>query len=804
MRAECIDAVEQAIGRSINQTERQGIERRTADHMRREARRDPAAWSQMSRDQRLHAAAANAGQEIIREATKKRVRVALQIAATARVTKALADAKAGGKSQAGALFGSIERFDLDRKGIERQYFGDLVDTMESVHGKLLGLIEDARTAQAIVREIFGESSGSQVAAKAAKAWMDTAEAMRKRFNAAGGDVGKLDYGYIPQPHDMTRVAKAGRDAWVRDMMPLIDRSRYVDVDGRLLNDAEVEKFLGEAWTTIATDGANKITPGKATGSSMLAKRGSEQRQIHFKDADSYLSYMDAYGKSGVLASMQGHVGNMARDIAAVENFGPNPEATFRVARDTIKQQGLTTRVMGGVVPIENAWGTAMGKFNHPGNASIAQVMQGARNLQVASKLGAAVLSSVTDVATIATTSGFHRLPTLKLVANTLKAFGSESADFANRAGLMADSMISDMNRWAEGNIGPGWTSKASSATMRLSLMNAWTDSMRRGFGLTLMGAMGKMSRTSWMSLDDVTRARMARAGIDDATWAIFEQATPENWRGSAMLTKQSIEAIPGLTNAQRNRAVTRLLAFLIDESEYAVVNPDLATRTIQQGGMQKGTVGGELWRSVMLFKSFPVAMLTRHWQRMLTDETMGSGSRMMYASTLLSGLLVMGYVAGVAKDISKGKDPKDVTDPRTWGAAFMQGGGLGILGDFFLQDTTRYGNSMVATLSGPLASTAEDAFKLTIGNVHQAARGDDTKTAAEAIRFLQSNTPMANLWYARAAIDRLLVHNLQEMANPGYLRRMEQRAKKDTGQSFWWQPGQAVPQRAPDISKIVP
>lgn len=220
--------------------------------------------------------------------------------------------------------------------------------------------------------------------------------------------------------------------------------------------------------------------------------------------------------------------------------------------------------------------------------------------------------------------------------------------------------------------------------------------------------------------------------------------------------------------------------------------------------MQKGTVGGELWRSVMLFKSFPVAMLTRHWQRMLTDETMGSGSRMMYASTLLSGLLVMGYVAGVAKDISKGKDPKDVTDPRTWGAAFMQGGGLGILGDFFLQDTTRYGNSMVATLSGPLASTAEDAFKLTIGNVHQAARGDDTKTAAEAIRFLQSNTPMANLWYARAAIDRLLVHNLQEMANPGYLRRMEQRAKKDTGQSFWWQPGQAVPQRAPDISKMVP
>lgn len=800
MKAECIDAVQQAIGRSLTNPERAGIEQRIAGHMRNLARKDPAGWKAKSRDQRLTDAAAEAAAEITGEAAKRKQRVALQILATARLERALADAKATGKRQANALYDRIERIDLDRKGIEHQYFGDLVDTLNGIHSRLLGLVEDPRTARAVALEIFGRDSGSTVAKKAAAAWLDTVEQMRQRFNRAGGDVGRLDYGYIPQPHDAASVLKAGRDKWVAETLPLLDRARYIDDDGNLLDDAAMRRFLGEAWTTIATEGANKITPGQGRpGSSMLAKRGSEHRQIHFVGPDEYLAYMDVYGKRGVLASMQSHIGGMARNIAAVENFGPNPQAAFKVAHDTIKAQGLSDRAYG-TVKVESAFSTAMGMYDHPGSATMANVFQGARNLQVASKLGSAVLSSITDIGTLAITARYHRIPTLTLMRDVIRSFGSEGADFANRAGLIADSIISDMNRWAEGNIGPGWTSKLSQATMRLSLMNAWTDSLRRGYGLSMMGAMAKITRQSWSSLDDVTRARMKRADIDEATWAVFQQATPDDWRGTPMLTKQSIERM-NIDQRTKDRAVTRLLAFLTDESEYAVVNPDLMTRTIQQGGMSKGTAGGELWRSAMLFKSFPIAMISRHWARAFGGE-LGTGGRMGYAAALLVGMLPLGYAAMAAKDLSKGKDPRPTDDPRTWGAAFLQAGGAGILGDFFFQDTTRFGNSMLATLAGPLASTAEDAFQLTIGNAHQAARGSDPKAAAEALRFLKSNTPGASLWYSRAIMDRLFLHNLQEQASPGYLRRMERRAKQD-GSSYWWRPGEATPRRAPNMAAIV-
>lgn len=1020
MRAECIDAVQQAIGRTINQAERKGIEKRVADAMRQEAQADPKGWRAKSKDQRLADAAQRAAGDLVHEAQKKRQRVALQILAAKRIETRMADAKTRGKPQAGALYDLLEQVDRDRKGIERSAFGDLIDTLDAIGTRMLGLIEDPRTARAVVLEIFGQDSGSAAAKKAAQAWLQTVEGLRKRFNAAGGDVGQLDYGYIPQPHEQGRVLKAGADTWAAEVLPLLDRSRYVNPDGTPMTDAEVSEFLKAAWETIATDGANKMTPGQPVGSSMLAKAGSQHRQIHFRDGDAWLAYMSRYGQKGVLASMQGHIGRLARDISLVENMGPNPTASFRVARDTIKKAGLSTRVQGGMFDVESAFGTVMGTYNHPASATMAQVWQGARNLQVASKLGGAVLSSVTDLGTLAVTAGFHRLPMLSVAQNLVRSFGDDAQRFANRAGLMADSIISDMNRWAEGNIGPGFTAKLSNATMKLSLMNAWTDSTRRAFGLSMMGAMGRLSRGDWSSLDDVMRARLERAGIDSTTWEIFRAAQPEDWRGEQMLTKQSIEALDDATVAKiigadiggirsqadaeianvlqrigneqdwiqkridslnsdrkkarddlnkfaksknakaseerqriqrrmelaearierlkaeadigayllanrqqqtvrrfldevesgknastvadksdrsvqsfsrqrgtigerlgqrvakadekiralesaaeaadenasdavmrkaqgqnerfaqraqdladfmrrsqdrqdkmrkviaavdrqanmeiaaaparaKERAITRLLGYIQDESEFAVVNPDLFTRTIQQGSTTKGTASGELWRSMMLFKSFPIAMISRHWARMLNDETMRAGQRMAYGVTMMVSSLVLGYLAMSMKDIAKGKDPRDPGDPRTLGAAFLQGGGAGILGDFLFGDVNRFGNSLTATLAGPLAGTAEDLAKLTIGNVQEVARGKDTKAAAEALRFIKSNAPLANLWYSSAAIERAFLHDLQEMASPGYLKRMERRAKRDTGASYWWQPGEMIPSRAPEF-----
>src|SRR5690606_1747441 len=127
------------------------------------------------------------------------------------------------------------------------------------------------------------------------------------------------------------------------------------------------------------------------------------------------------------------------------------------------------------------------------------------------------------------------------------------------------------------------------------LLEAWTDALRRGFSITMMGALGKMSRGDWQALDAGDRARLQRQGVTETDFRVWQLAKPESWRGSNMLTMQSVRAIPdaelaaaGLTRRDVNRAVSRLLGSIADESEYASVGQDLYTRAALTRGTQKG------------------------------------------------------------------------------------------------------------------------------------------------------------------------------------------------------------------------
>ncbi|HSX91090.1 MAG TPA: hypothetical protein VLG17_24200, partial [Pseudomonas sp.] len=71
---------------------------------------------------------------------------------------------------------------------------------------------------------------------------------------------------------------------------------------------------------------------------------------------------------------------------------------------------------------------------------------------------------------------------------------------------------------------------------------------------------------------------------------------------------------------------------------------------------------------------------------------------------------------------------------------------------------------------------------------------------ANMLRIGYQNTPFIRSWYTKAAFEHAVFHDMQELLSPGYLRRMERRAKKEFNQRFWWEPGETSPSRAPDFS----
>lgn len=831
MKPQCRQAVNQAAGRDLSDAEIKRIDDRIAATMRNMARSDPAGWRARSADQRVVDAAQQAMAEIQGEAALKVQRAQTQVIKTAAMETRVGDLMASyaiGRNK--ALVKEMELTDNYAEGLKRETMGGLMDLLDAVGSKsgttigrkALMFLFDAENpgmTRDLATEIFENGSGSTgnaLAQNAAKAWLDSIEQMRQRFNGAGGDVGKLDYGYLPQPHDQARVRRSGdgaaRDRWVQDTLPLLDRSRYVLEDGALMNDQQLAAVLNSAWETIATGGINKMEPGQSGGGTGAAKAnsGSESRQIHFKDATAYLDYMKQYGGGSMYDAMLGHIGGLSRDIALVERYGPNPAQQMKLQFDLAKKADVGVERSFGMTP-QSYWDLISGKTGMAENGNIARIAQDVRNIQVFGKLASAVLSSVTDTATYFVTTGFNRLSYWEGLKNIGKlATSSETRDFLTMHGIIAESMVSNMNRWSGDNIKNNWSGRLANSTMKLSLMNAWTDTLRRAFSMTMMNGLAKMSKTEWTGLTEWDRTHLVRKGITEADWEVIRAGQLTQHQGADFLTPEAIHASG---HARSSEVVAKVLGLITDESEYAVLNPDLATKNFASwGGKQRGTGVGELARAVMQFKSFPTAMISRHWRRMLDSPQGVEGApvlanRLMYGAAMMTSLTALGAIAFQTKQLVQGKDPVDMTQVKFWQRAMAQGGGLGIVGDFLLTDPTTNGADaaagIVKSAAGPTVGSVVDiGYKLGVENMYEAANGKDMHFWAEAIRTGRSHLPYVNLWYAKAAIDHAGLHALQENLSPGYLSKMQQRARKDWNQGYWWRPGTGAPDRAPDFEAV--
>jgi len=848
MHARCqlaINTARQSRGQNpLTRSQVDEIDARMSATMRRLAVKDVNAWQAMSADQRVIAAAKVAMQDIEAEAARKVANAQRQVLKTAETEQRIVSARARQPkwSRARTLVEDFQRTHAYIDGIKRDAVRglfDLIDAADSMQGAGLGRrvlmqLFDAQNPQMsrdMALEVFSQgkaSTGNALAKKGAEAWLQATENLRVRFNEAGGDVNKLDYGYLPQAHDEMRVARAGVDKWANDLLPMLDRKRYVREDGTRMTDAEVLGVLRPMWETVSTGGANKTQPGQFKGTGARANHGSESRQIHFRDGEAYLAYMGRYGTGSMYDAMIGHLGGMARDIGLVERYGPNPEAQMRVQFDLAERaDGKRTGVLGQIAENmagpEAQWRVLSGAAGSARYANLAALGQNIRNVEVFGKLQNATLSSLTDLNTHFVTVGYNRLPYMQALADIGRAMTPQTKEFLNMQGVIADSAISDLNRFAGEHIRNNWSGRISAATMRLSLMNAWTDTLRRAFSLTMMRGTAKLAKVDWPNLSEWDRYRMEAKGLTEADWQVLRQAVPEQHRGADFITPEGIYAT-GHPDAPA--VVAKYIGMIADESEIAIQNPDLTTRAIATaGGAQAGTAGGEFARAVAQFKSFPIAMISRHWRRMLdtphglegTPAMLGGRfggagvgpvtvDRLAYSAAMMVGLTALGAIAFQTKQLVSGKDPVDMTTGKFWGKALAQGGGLGFVGDMLLTDTSDDRSPLDTfgkMLLGPTFGSAADLYELTKGNIDEALAGKQTHLGAESVRFIRGHAPLVNLWYAKAALDHAGLYALQENLSPGYLSRIQSKAKKDWGQDYWWGPREDMPGRGPSFEDML-
>jgi len=141
--------------------------------------------------------------------------------------------------------------------------------------------------------------------------------------------------------------------------------------------------------------------------------------------------------------------------------------------------------------------------------------------------------------------------------------------------------------------------------------------------------------------------------------------------------------------------------------------------------------------------------------------------------------LFMGYLSMSIKDLLKGKEPRDPNNAKTIMAAFLQGGGLGIYGDVLFKEV-RGGADIIAGLAGPTITTGADVLLA----IKYGMTGEGGSAGKAAYRAISTNIPFLNLFYIKSAYDYLIGHQLMETMNPGVLKRVEKRMKKDYNQEY--------------------
>lgn len=840
MKEQCKAAVAKALGKAtLNQQEATDIENRIKDAMKSLAKQDIQNWRNLSDSEKLVKAGEFVAQDIQAQLKRKHAIAARDIL-TQNKNLALLDHPTLSASEvvdrmvaAHGDMSGVQSIDSKSRAIAAIYRGELVDFYTNVKGGL-GVFTDAELVQKIVRERFNDSTGDPLAKKISDKMGEVFEGMRERFNRAGGDIGKLDDWGLPQTHSLEKIVLAGKQVWVQKAEGLIDTSKYVHEDGTYYSQQEIRELLEYSFDTLSSNGANKTEIGRQSfgGNSKVTSRHSESRVLHFKDAESWMEYQSEFGGMPFVDLIEAHVNGLSKDIAMVENLGSSPKNSMRILMDAAEQKdwqkGVDANDTGKSRKRAQTMFDEFSGQNTPQSEVLANLGLAYRSMNVASMLGGTTISSVTDQAMIAKTAQVHGIAyhkTFGELISQLNPKNKEDRQLAHSLGLATEEMLGSIARWSDDGLTSvhGKSQKLArvssgiaSQVMRISGLNALTAASKVGFSKMLMHKYGTLTRSkAWADLDAMDRELMEKTGLNERSWEVMRLADPVvDRKGNQLMSARSIYEIPddklkpfGDPKKVRDEVATQFQAHLLDEQGMAVVEAGLRERTWMSAGQRKGTGMGELVKSMLQFKSFPAAFLMRHGSRAMAQD--GVKGKAAYGISLFAMTTLLGALAVQLKELANGNDPStmwDSDDPQKtmnfWTRSAVQGGGLSILGDILVAGTDTSGRSTSDFMVGPLGSDVKAVLGLTVGNLTQYYDDKDTNASNEAFRLLKNKIPAQNLWYTKAATNRMIFDEMQDMIAPGYREKLLRKAEREHDRTRFW--GDDVGDiQMPDFERVV-
>ncbi len=715
----------------------------------------------------------------------------------------------------GVLIGSgnvMLRLEKRAAAVTQRLIRTVGNTVHDFAAKGLGFTIDLKGARDIIYESFGTVTGNAKAADFSRGFGMANDLAVQWINEGGGMLHKLVDWRVPQRTTREAVLAAGKAKYVARMLEEHNGGhlRLMDFEKSVWfakGDPGVVDTLSKAYDNLTAISLPPTHSGTSFGG------WNETRVFHWTTAEGWLRYNDEFGvgDAGIYDALMGHINTMGRDVATVDVLGNKPQSSVNMLMKMAagaEAAGEKSKWFGqsGANFIDRMWQTYSGTNNGVGNENVATIMASVRHTLVASKLGGAIAGAVFgDTTTMMFAANHQNVPILRLLGDVFGSLTRSKADkeFARNfefgsqyligrvleSGPHADGTLSAMERA---------TARMADVVIRVQGLKWWTETMKSVYTMNFAHMVGTMVGKTFDELPPVLKTGMADYGIDAAGWDVIRSAQLlDNGKGGKYFD----------WNAVSDRTLgDKLGAMMLDARSHAIIEPGIQTRAITTGMGKRGTWAGESARAVSQFKSFSLTMAMVHFGTGFLQD--GIGSKVKYFGLLGLGLTFAGAATIQAKQILAGKDPRDMSDPKFWGAALVQGGGMGIYGDFLSTAvSSRTGGDVIAAAAGPSVGLLSDATRLLVAPYRELMDSEKTHVGAEVVRFFKANTPGTNLFYSRLMLERGIWDNLQYALDPKAAQsfaRQQRKAMKDYGQGYFSQPGGGViPQRLPDLGAAI-
>ena len=851
MLEQCIAAVTQAAGRKLSKAEIDGIEERMLSSMQTLARKDPAAWRAMSKDQRYAEAAKLARSRYGEDVVAAQARTIRDMQTRAKQIRMVDSFKPGANGRLTALY--------QRLLMHNRYGGDipLDQKIKAIHndftreldgvgkGRFWGLLQDPNEQRSIIKAIFGERTGNPEHDEIGRQVRAVLERARQAAVDAGIPIHHLDNWNLPQPWAWEKIG-ANREQFVKDMLGVIDVNSYVRKDGTPMTMEEIKKTVEASAETLGTNGANKRAEGQGSGfGGSVGSSRNAPRQLHFKNADGYIRMMEKYGTSdNVMGLLDNHFRGLAADIATVRTFGRDADRFVRQLVDRAfaadAQAGLNEKQLKKLGDLRDQvlkGYDALRYPGHPGSLPLwAQVSNTIRGVVGSTLLGGSTLAAIPDAGMALAYGREIGLTKRALLGNMAAGVKptKENLEFIRRLGITAQTMQDGTHRFGSGELSNQFTRFLNHGVHVASLLRMWDRAQTHGFSASLMDLLGgHVAKREFADLKPTEQEYLANRGVTADHYATWRQAELERGPDGdhTMLTPDGIYAIPDaklepIARARlgdkakpaqvaedirrlRSEAAQHLLALTISESQIGArggagntVRDNLAFHITPDNA---GTIMGQMARWLLFLKQTPLGIFRTHMVDVPAGMQGGTwgASAWAYRARFMAMSASLGALALTAKTIALGQDPDDLLTSKGLGKVAIASGGFGMYGDFLFADSAEHQNNGFVKALGPGATALSDAYDLFNASKDEALGDGQKHYGAQALRFARNYAmPFSRLWYAKAAFNHMVYQQQMEKLVPGYNARVRQRMARQ-GQTSWWQPGEMAPQRAPNPGAAV-